>query len=187
MAGAAAITFAGGMGMSKVDHFISICEKKGWSFYHFTDARNLPSIKEHGLLSTATLRARSIKAVTGGNQWSLDADRSKGMDAYVHLCFFNEHPMEYLAKQAGRIETSKFLVIEPAVLRTPNSLISIGVANKADMSYGEPNEFIEKIDLKVIYTKTDWKDKEIQERRRAAKKSEILIPEHIPLNFIRNL
>jgi hypothetical protein len=175
------------MEVSNIESFISICQKHHWSFYHLTDVRNLTSIKEHGLLSTAALRARSIETVTGGNQWSLDADRSKGMDAFIHLCFFNEHPMEYLAKKDGRIKTSKFLLIDPAVLRTPNSLIAKDVSNKADASYGNAEEFIEQVDLKVIYTKTDWKDKAVQDRLRAARKSEILIPEHIPLNFIRNL
>ncbi|WP_186002521.1 DarT ssDNA thymidine ADP-ribosyltransferase family protein, partial [Mycobacterium sp. KBS0706] len=65
-------------------------------FYHFTDTRNLPSISAHGLLSMQELRARGLTvSATGGNSWSLDADSQCGMDAYVHLCFFDSHPMEW--------------------------------------------------------------------------------------------
>lgn len=173
--------------MSKVEKFVSILGQKNWSFYHFTDTRNLPSIKQHGLLSTAEIRRREIAAITGGNEWSLDADKLKGMDAYVHLCFFDEHPMEFMARNAGRIEKSRFLTIKPEVLLIPGSKISKDVSNKANASYGDPEEYIEQIDLEVIYTRTDWKDKSIQERRRSAKKCEVLIPHHVPAELIRNL
>src|SRR5687767_3527238 len=73
-------------------------------FYHFTDGKNLPSIQKHGLLSMQELRRRNIQVpAPGGNEWSQDADIECGMDAYVHLTFIPNHPMEYPAKQEGRI------------------------------------------------------------------------------------
>jgi len=173
--------------MSKIEKFISILEQKNWTFYHFTDGRNLTSIKEHGLLSMAEINRRKIDVVTGGNEWSLEADRIKGMNVYVHLCFFAEHPMEYKAKKEGRIENSRFLRINPSILRVQGALISKDVSNKANASYGDPEDFIEQVDLDVIYTRTDWKDKAIQERLKMARKCEILIPDHISVEFIRNL
>ena len=80
-----------------------IMARNGWVFYHFTDTRNLPSIRAHGLLSMRELRQRGIVVTPGGNDWSLDADQRSGMDGYVHLCFFKGHPMEWLATQDGRI------------------------------------------------------------------------------------
>lgn len=173
--------------MSKIEKFIDILEQKNWAFYHFTDDRNIASIREHGLLSTSTLKKRGMDTVTGGNQWSLEADKLKGMDVYVHLCFFKDHPMEFKARKEGRIEQSRFLAIKPAILRTAGALISKDVSNKANASYGDPSEYIEQIDLEVIYTRTDWKDKTIQERLKDAKKCEILIPDHVPSEFIKNL
>ena len=56
--------------------------------YHFTDTRNLPSIKKlGGLYSRHQLKKMGLDGYhTGGNQWSLDADEMFGMEKYVHLC-----------------------------------------------------------------------------------------------------
>jgi hypothetical protein len=78
------------------------------SFYHFTDTRNLPSIKAHGgLLPWSQIRGNVV--APGGNDWSHDADAIKGQDNYVHLCFLPEHPMEFVARKDGRIQESRFL------------------------------------------------------------------------------
>lgn len=89
------------------------------AFYHFTDRRNLPMIKEHGgLYSLAMLRKMEIEIpAPGGNEWSHDTDRRIGLDRYVHLCFRPTHPMEYVARQDGRIVDSVYLQIHPDVLK----------------------------------------------------------------------
>ena len=60
------------------------------------------------------------------------------------------------------------------------------VANRKDAWPQPAEEMVGKLDLEVIYTRTDWKDPKIQERLKAARLCEILIPEAIPLEFIRN-
>jgi ssDNA thymidine ADP-ribosyltransferase, DarT len=173
--------------MSDVSKIAKILLEKGWSFYHFTDIRNLPTIRLHGLLSMRALRERSIIVAPGGNDWSLDADRRSGMDDYVHLCFFKEHPMEYVAKKDGRIGDSRFLKIVPSVIEIPGVMITDKVANRSD-AWPRPAEvMVGKLDLEVIYTRTDWKDAKIQERLRAARLCEILVPKSVPLELIRNV
>lgn len=174
--------------MSDIEKLVEILLKKGRDFFHFTDTRNVASIRESGLLSTRLQQETRRAAVApGGNDWSLDADRRSGMDAYVHLCFFSDHPMEYLAKKDGRIEKSVFLRISPEVLRTPGTLIVDAVSNRADAKPRPAEEMIGKLDLEVIYTRTNWKDPAVQERLKTAKKCEILVPDRIPVEFIRNL
>jgi hypothetical protein len=173
--------------MSNVEKLIEILTRSRNHFYHFTDTRNLPLIKSTGLLSARSQRNRQRVAIApGGNDWSFDADRRSGMDAYVHLCFFSDHPMEWIARQQGRIEKSLFLQVSPEVLRIPNTLIVDAVSNRADAMPRPAEEMISKLDLKVIYTRTDWKDPAVQERLKVAKKYEILIPDHVPLNLIKN-
>ena len=157
--------------------------------YHFTDRRNLTLIRQYGgLFSHAELRRRQIVVpAPGGNQWSLDADQISGMDGYVHLCFRSNHPMEYLARQDGRIIDSIFLEIHPSVLQVPEVRFSPGVSNRADAEYFAIDQARVMIDFQVLYTRTDWHDAAIQERLRAAEKAEILIPGHISLNLIRNI
>ena len=82
--------------------------------HHFTDTRNLKLIRElGGLYSRRQLQKMGLTGFyPGGNQWSLDADDMAGMADYVHLCMRPSHPMEYLAKQDGRIERTLWLYID---------------------------------------------------------------------------
>ncbi|WP_161978341.1 DarT ssDNA thymidine ADP-ribosyltransferase family protein [Sphingomonas oligophenolica] len=174
--------------MSDIDKLIEILTKIRGGFYHFTDTRNLALIRASGLLYTRAQKEKERVAIApGGNDWSLDADRRSGMDAFVHLCFFDDHPMEWIARQQGRIADSLFLKISPQVLRIPDTLIVDTVSNRADAVPRPAEEMIRNLDLKVIYTRTDWKDPAVQERLKAAKKCEILVPSHIPINLITNI
>src|SRR5205085_10715012 len=71
--------------------------------YHFTDRRNLDSIRKlGGLYPLAEMRRMGIDVpAPGGNEWSWDADGIKGFDEFVHLCFRATHPMEFAARAEG--------------------------------------------------------------------------------------
>lgn len=172
--------------MDKIEQLIGLLDRFKLSLYHFTDDRNLGSIKAHGILSMREMRLRGIVPITGGNQWSLDADARCGMDAYAHLCFLRQHPMEWSARQDGRIERSRFLRIDPKVLTLPDVMITDQVANKSGVVPIPANDIIPNLDFKVMYTRTDWKDPEIKERRKKAKLYEVLIPKCVPAEFIRD-
>jgi hypothetical protein len=157
------------------------------SFFHFTDTRNLASIRNHGLLSLAELTGQKVVIpAPGGNDWSHDEDRRIGMDRYVHLCFFADHPMEFRARNEEHIKETVFLRISHKVLDLPDVLISTGVANKRGVERLPPNEAISRLDLPVIYTRTDWKDKDIQARLKIAKKYEILVPNTVTIELIQD-
>jgi hypothetical protein len=157
--------------------------------YHFTDRRNLPLIRQHGgLYPLAKLRKKKIEVpAPGGNDWSRDADGMKGMDEYVHLCFRNTHPMEYVARQAGRIEDTIFLQIHADVLLWDGVKFTADVSNKSGVEIHTMDEARKIIDFEVLYTRTDWTDPEIQRRLQQSEKYEILVPKKIPLDLIRNL
>jgi ssDNA thymidine ADP-ribosyltransferase, DarT len=157
--------------------------------YHFTDRRNLPLIREHGgLYPMSELRQKKIEIpAPGGNEWSRDADGLKGMDAYVHLCFRNTHPMEYRARNEGRIGDTIFLQIHPDVLTWGGVKFTPDVANKAGVQTHTMEEARKLIDFEVLYTRTNWSDAKIQARLQQAEKYEIIVPHKIPLELIRNL
>ncbi len=58
------------------------------------------------------------------------------------------------------------------------------VSNKSGVAILNAEEAKEHTDFEVLFTYLDWKDPEIQERRQAAIKSEILIPDFIPIEQI---
>jgi len=168
------------------DEFITRFSVK--CLYHFTDLRNLPSIRQHGLLCLAESRQRAVSvAAPGGNQWSHDADARLGLDKYVHLCLFDQHPMEWTARRDGHVLQTAFLQIEPTVLGVDGVKFAPGVANKAGTGLLTLDEAIEQMDFEVVYTRLDWKDRAVQERRQAARKYEVLVPTHVPVAMIRGL
>jgi ssDNA thymidine ADP-ribosyltransferase, DarT len=158
------------------------------AFYHFTDRRNLPIIKRHGgLYSLAKLRELGIEVpAPGGNDWSHEADERKGLDCYVHLCFRANHPMLYRAMQENRIEVPIYLEIHPEILKMEGVMFTADVSNKSGVEILTLDQAREMLDFEVLYTRTNWKDPEIQQRLKQAEKCELLVPNHIPLDLIRN-
>ncbi|MBV5310657.1 DarT ssDNA thymidine ADP-ribosyltransferase family protein [Chromatium okenii] len=157
--------------------------------YHFTDVANLDSIRLYGgIYSLKQLEQRQIVSLRpGGNQWSHDADRRRGLHQYVHLSFMDTHPMCYAAEKERRIGPTATLRIHPNVLMSQGTMFTSDVANKSGIVMLSLVEAVEKIDFEVIYNRTDWSDPVIQDRRRQARKAEALIPEFIPLQMIGNI
>jgi hypothetical protein len=123
----------------------------------------------------------------GGNEWSHDADRYKGFDAYVHLTFCNSHPMLFRAKEDGRITDPTWLRIDKSIILDQDVRFTSDVSNKTGVSVLDHDEAKQIIDFKVLYTRMDWNVPEIQCRRQAAEKAEILVPNIVPLDKILNL
>lgn len=170
------------------DQLIELIKKgnRAPCLHHFTDTRNIPSIAANGILSRTEIGRRNVCDVTfGGNQWSFDQDDRRGVSDYVHLCFFNQHPMEFRAKADERIQESFFIKILPEVLRIEGVLFCDGVANAADSNLFDVSQFEQFMDVEVLFQRTDWTLPEVQERLKAAKKYEILIPRHVPPELLR--
>lgn len=155
-------------------------------FYHFTDTRNLPSIVQRGgIYPWAELNGDVL--APGGNDWSHEADQRNGLDRYVHLCLLNEHPMEYRAKERGAILESRFLRIHPSIVYREGIIFFPDVSNKAGVTGLTLAQAADQMDFEVVYDRTDWRNEEIRGRRQAARKYELLIPGHVPLNMIEGL
>ena len=154
--------------------------------WHFTDRTNVQSIINNGgLLSLTESRRRRLAIPTpGGNQWSHDADGIRGVDQYVHLAFLDDHPMLFRAKEDKRITDPVWLKISTAILANPDVRYTMDVSNKNGVPILTAREAIDELDFQVLFTRTDWREPEIQARRRSALKSEILIPNHVPIEMI---
>lgn len=154
--------------------------------YHFTDTRNVPSIASNGILSRDEIHRKGMQdVITGGNTWSFDQDKTRGVSDDVHLCFFSDHPMEFLARTDGRIEDSCFIKVLPEVLNTNGVRFCAGVANAADSNIFRIDEFKAQMDMEILFERTDWTLPQVQERLKLAKKYEILIPKLIPTKLLR--
>lgn len=166
---------------------ISYIKKSGQhrTLYHFTDETNFPSIAAKGLLSKEQMRNEGWwPHATGGNELSRQLDTARGIDPYVSLCMTRNHRMKYLAQRDGRLPNPRYLAISPDVLKIDGTRIAFGVANSTSVDILPVPEAIERLDLQVLYTRTDWSDPEIQARLQTAEKLEVLVPRSIPRNLI---
>lgn len=153
--------------------------------FHFTDNRNLESIQKlGGLYCYPQLIKKGADVVYGGNELSHEADTRFGVDAFVHCCMRDEHPMEYTAKREGRIGETTFLRVNPSILKVEGVRYSFGVANSAGAEIVDLKDALDRIDLDILYTFIPWNTRELYERRQLAERSEILIPDHIPMKYL---
>lgn len=162
--------------MSNIQKFVTSLQAQGRRLFHFTDARNIESIRQLGLLPTSDLIARSIKVVTGGDGASLQIDQAKGFDRYVRLSFCRQHPMAHVAKERGSIEQLRILRVAPGVLLRDGVLISDRVATANEAQVAPADAIIHTMDFQATYQWMDWSIPENQTRRNAAEKWEALIP-----------
>lgn len=159
--------------------------------YHFTDTRNLDSIRSTGgLYSLEQLRVREIRVpAPGGNALSNWLDEQKGLDHYVSLCLRRTHEMERKARKDGRIDVSLFLRVDSKVVTSPGILFAGDIANSSNVCIFSFERALENdcIDLRYLRQGAGVFDEEqIREFRRASR-FEVLVPNHIPAEFILNL
>jgi hypothetical protein len=156
--------------------------------FHFTPEANLANIRAHGgIYATARLREMDIKFTPGGNELSLRLDAEGGMDQYVHLCWDYGHPMEwYVSNRGVRV---RYLEIDRAILYEPTTLFCPGVANANGMTTCSVQEAAGggMIDYDAINGRIgSLREPENQARRREAERTEILVPDFVPMRFMRN-
>lgn len=75
--------------------------------------------------------------------------------------------------------------IDLSVLLTPGVRYSADISNKSDVEIIDEDAAKNVIDFDVLFTYMDWRNPEIQQRRQMSLKSEILIPDIIPLDKIK--
>jgi hypothetical protein len=155
--------------------------------FHWTDTRNLPSIGQHGLLSLVELAERGISPpAAGGNLISKQLDASSGLDSYVHLCLSDQHPMEYVARQEGRVLEVRYIQIDKSVLERDGVLFCNDVANKSGVSPIAIDEAITGEDLPFMGRWNDYRDPAVQAKLKRAKRFEILVPNVIEVAKLKN-
>lgn len=158
--------------MFTVAEFVDRSQQLKRMLYHFTDARNIEGIRQHGLLPTSVLKATSLPMVTGGDLTSLSIDAHKGLDSLISLSFCVSHPMSHVAQEEGRIDQLRILQVCPTVLLRDGTLVANQVATANDAVIERPDVMLPQLDFVAAYERLDWrtrKDKPGVQRLKSGK------------------
>ncbi|MCU0470848.1 MAG: DarT ssDNA thymidine ADP-ribosyltransferase family protein [Arcicella sp.] len=156
-------------------------------FYHFTDKANLQSIKtNNGLYSWDYCIKNNINVpYFGGGELSRSLDSKANLQNYVRVSFTRQHPMMYVAQKEGRIQNPIILEISLDVAYLLNTKYSDRNATKNGVRIGNDIEALNRIKFDLV-KKNKHFDIENEEER-SYFQAELLILEHIPIEFITNI
>lgn len=152
-------------------------------FYHFTDERNLDSIRKYGgLLSWKACNAYNIKiSYAGGDELSRQLDLRSGLEDYVRLSFCEDHPMAYRCKKAGG--RLVLLQIRTNIAFWHDTLFANMNATDNNCSIGERFSDLAKINFVAVKkTYVSREDEDFKYHQ-----AEILVKTVVPKEYIVNL
>lgn len=153
------------------------------SLYHFTDFRNISSIKSCGyILSQKEIASNKIKVVYASGHGSRAKDASNGLSDFVRLSFVKNHPMMHTAMTVYGIKP-KVLEINPVVMLLPDVLIADQNALKSEAKIGSSAFFLENLHFQLF--KSNYLSLQ-DELSRSYYQAEILVPKKIGNEMIMN-
>ena len=153
------------------------------ALYHFTAASNLESIRKlGGLFSWKYLQNHSIFYEGGGNEGSKSQDLRKHLENYVRLSFCKDHPMSFHVR--NRIKGELVLLeIDPSILFKEGVLVSDINAADNCAKIQEAAQGLESINYPATQrTYVNREDPDFKQHQ-----AEILVPEIVPLSFIKKI
>ncbi len=151
--------------------------------YHFTDSRNLGSIRKHGgLYSWWRCKQMGIEVpAPGSDRRSREMDCENKLQDYVRLSFSHLHPMKHVARKEGRVKNIKTLVIDTSVIYLEPTLFSNVNANDREARVGGNFESFQQVKFDIATGR--WRG-EIEKKLFQA---EVLVKSHVPLDMIKYL
>lgn len=156
------------------------------TLYHFTDRENLESIiKNGGLYSWADCEQKGISiSKPGGSLDSRNLDKRDNLENFVRVSFVREHPMMYVAMNDGRISNPVVLEIDPEVIYWQDSLYADRNATKNGALVGSSIDDFSQLHFNSFKAKKHF-DLDADEQK--FYQAEVLVKNHIPLQFIKNI
>lgn len=152
-------------------------------FYHFTDKRNLESIKKHGgLFSWYYLNKHNVVIPrAGGNELSRVNDSKFGLEDYVRLSFCVDHPMTYRLDQEGYQLVLLKIKTDVACL-AETRFSNINATDSLPHSYGRSLEDLKKVNIRATRMNYLRKDSPYFKEHQA----EVMVKTFIPIEYIEN-
>ena len=157
-------------------------------FYHFTDSRNKNSIIQNGGLFSWWYSEQNNIPVSshGGDFQSRNLDRRYGLENYVRMTYNSNNPMSYIATKEGRIQSLEWLTIDTKVATLRNTIFSDMNATKTGFKKGKDANFLKKhVKFDVVKWRNQWNP--TTNEKSHYYQAEVMVKEHVPLEYILNL
>lgn len=154
--------------------------------YHFTDKRNIASIRKYGALYSWQYCANNNISIpqAGGDELSRKLDVRHGVQNYVRLSFARNHPMMYHAQSHGRLGNTVVLEICPEVVFWRNTKYSNKNATRNDAKIGLTLEDFKRIKFDIIRQPNHF---DLSDEDKPFYQAEVLVFESIPIKYILNI
>lgn len=152
-------------------------------FYHFTDERNLPSIKKfRGLYSWYYCSKHNIEIPNaGGDSISRNLDRIHNLQDYVRLSFCDDHPMAWKKQKEGA--DLVLLRIKVGVAAFQDTLFSDMNAADSNEIHGGDLAALKRVDIKA--TQRNYVSRNDPDFR--AHQAECMVKTFVPIEYIENI
>lgn len=154
-------------------------------FYHFTDKKNLDSIRTAGgLFSWDYCERNNINIpCPGGDELSRGCDRRHKLQDYVRLSFCKDHPMKHTCMKDNRISQPEILIVSTEVAEFESTLFSDINAADTRHTVGNNIEFLKKIDHTIF--RHDYRFLHGFDKKKY--QAEILVKTSVPIQYITNI
>lgn len=152
-------------------------------FYHFTDERNISSIRKlGGLYSWYYCYQHGIEIPNpGGDPQSRNLDTRYDLQDYVRLSFCNDHPMAYRKHKEGAILVLLKIKIDVATFR--DTMFSDMNAADSDHTHGSDLEDLQRVDIGATQKSyVSRNDSDFHTHQ-----AECMVKTFIPIEYIENI
>ena len=152
-------------------------------FYHFTDRKNLQSIRRRGgLLSWKYCEDHNITIPNpGGGTLSRNLDRRHRLEDYVRVSFCDDHPMAYRCHQEGADLVLLRISIDVATFK--NTIFSDMNATDNNHSKGPSIDDLYEVDIRA--TQRNFVSRSDDDF--GPHQAEVLIKTFVPIKYILNI
>lgn len=174
----------------QADQIKQILSREGiQSLYHFTDINNLAIVAQcGGLWSKEKLEKAGLldKVVTGGNELSLDLDKSLGNWPKVHLYFCPQTPMVYRVLERSQSHLC-YIVIDMQVALWEGVFFTNTNATSNDHNRDMGMKGLKLVDFPTIKKALNNQFEPDKQKWHRNVQAEVLIPTEISLGHIRQI
>lgn len=159
----------------------------GGELYHITDARNLKSILDNGILSLDELIKNGISPKFATDELSRKLDTNKKLDEYVNLAYTHYYDMFPKLVHEGKFDSPVLIIIKPEIINEQKVLFSDrnSAANDA-VIYEIEDEAYDSIDFQKVYIpRGPYNYGNIEYKN--ARQAEILVKKKIDCKYIKKV